>query len=109
MKPKVKRRRSAAQRAGEEAVRRRHAASPVRKRPAGTINRDGFAAILDLLARFKAARERQGRTLIEVAKRMGIGAPALSRLERGKTPNPTLATLHRWAEARGQKLNVDLR
>ncbi len=25
----------------------------------------------------------------------------------GKMPNPTLATLHKWAEALGQKLNVD--
>ena len=108
MKPKVKPRRTAAQRAEEEAIRRQHMANPVRKRPAGTINRDGFAAILDLLARFKTARERQGLTLAEVAKRMEIGAPALSRLERGKTPNPTLATLHKWAEALGCKLNVDL-
>jgi transcriptional regulator with XRE-family HTH domain len=39
---------------------------------------------------------------------MGIDAPALSRLEMGKVLNPTLATLHKWAEALGQKLGVDL-
>ena len=38
---------------------------------------------------------------------MGIDAPALSRLETGKMLNPTLATLHKWAEALGQKLDVD--
>ena len=29
---------------------------------------------------------------------MGIDPPALSRLETGKVLNPTLATLHKWAE-----------
>jgi transcriptional regulator with XRE-family HTH domain len=38
---------------------------------------------------------------------MVIDAPALSRLETGKMLNPTLATLHKWAEALGQKLDVD--
>jgi transcriptional regulator with XRE-family HTH domain len=39
---------------------------------------------------------------------MGIDAPALSRLETGKMLNPTLATLHKWAEALGQELRVSL-
>jgi len=39
---------------------------------------------------------------------MGIDAPALSRLETGKTLNPTIATLHKWAEALGQNLEVAL-
>jgi transcriptional regulator with XRE-family HTH domain len=63
---------------------------------------------LRLLARFKAQRESQGLTLAEVAERMGIDPPALSRLQTGKTLNPTLATLHEWAEALGQKLDVEL-
>jgi len=29
-------------------------------------------------------------------------------LETGKVLNPTLATLHKWAEALGQKLHIDL-
>ncbi len=39
---------------------------------------------------------------------MGIDPLALSRLETGKMLNSTLATLHKWAEALGQKLEVDL-
>src|SRR6266852_3709251 len=108
MKPPMKPRRSAEQRAEEEAIRRQHAANPVRQWPAGAINRQSFAAILSLVARIKAVRESEGLNLAEVAERMGIDAPALSRLETGKMMNPTLATLHKWAEALGQKLGVDL-
>ena len=108
MKPTIKPKRTAEQRAEEEAVRRQHAANPVRQRPAGAVNRQSFAAILSLLARFKALRESQGLTLTEVAERMSIDAPALSRLETGEMLNPTLATLHKWAEALGQKLKAEL-
>ena len=108
MKPTMKPKRTAEQRAEEEAIRRQHEANPVRRRPAGAINRQSFTAILRLVSRFKAVRESQGLTLADVAERMGIDAPALSRLERGKMLNPTLATLHKWAEALGQKLDVDL-
>ncbi len=53
-------------------------------------------------------RESQGLTLAQVAERMGIDAPAWSRLETGKMLNPTLATLHKWAEALRRKLDVGL-
>jgi len=54
------------------------------------------------MAANKVTGGRQNAT--EVAKRMGIDAPALSRLETGKMLNPTLATLHKWAEALGRKV-----
>jgi DNA-binding XRE family transcriptional regulator len=107
MKPEIKPKRTAEQRAEEEAIRREHATNPIRQRPTGAINRESFAAILTLMARFKAVRESQGLTLAEVAERMGVDAPALSRLETGKMLNPTLATLYKWAEALGQKLDLD--
>jgi DNA-binding XRE family transcriptional regulator len=100
--------RTAEERAEEEAIRRQHAANPVRQRLEGAINRQSFAAILLLVTRLKAVRESQGLTLAQVAERMGIDPPALSRLETGKMLNPTLATLHKWAEALEQKLDVDL-
>lgn len=108
MKPTIKPQRTPEQRAEEEDVRRQHKAHPVRQRPDGTVNQRSFAAILALIGRFKAARESQGLTLAEVAERMGIDPPALSRLETAKMMNPTLATLLKWAEALGQKLDVDL-
>jgi hypothetical protein len=39
---------------------------------------------------------------------MRIDPPALSCLETGKVLNPTLGTLHKWVEALGQKLEIDL-
>lgn len=108
MKPPAKPVRTVEQRAEEEAVRRLHATNPVSEWPAGAVNRKSFTAILTLIARFKSERERQGLTLAEVASRMGIDAPALSRLETGKMLNPTLATLLKWAESLGQKLDIDL-
>jgi DNA-binding XRE family transcriptional regulator len=106
MKPTTKPQRTADQRAEEAALRRRHAAQPLRTKPAGAISRSSFAATLELVAQLKAIRERQDLTLAEVAARMGIDPPALSRLETGKMLNPTLATLHKWAAALGQKLAV---
>lgn len=106
MKPTMKPKRTAEQRAEEEAIRREHAANPIRQRPVGAISQQSFAAILTMLASFKSARENQGLTLAEVAVRMGIDPPALSRLETRKMLNPTLATLHKWAEALGQKVEV---
>lgn len=108
MKSAAKPKRSAEQRAEEEAIRRQHAENPIRQVPAGAIQGRDFAATLRLLAKFKAVREDKALTLAEVAARMGIDAPALSRLESGKTLNPTLATLHEWAEALGQEMDVDL-
>jgi len=104
----TKPKRTAEHGAEEEAIRRQHAVNPIRHRPASAINRQSCMAIPGLVAQFKAARENQGLTLAEVADRMGIDAPALSRLETGKMLNPTLATLHKWAEALGRKLDVDL-
>ena len=43
-------------------------------------------------------------TLADVSARCGIDQPALSRLENGHTPNPTLDTLWRYAAATGKRL-----
>src|ERR1700694_5926911 len=72
MKPTMKPERTAEQRAEEEAVRRQHAANPVRRRPGGAINSKSLVAILSLVARFKTVRESQGLTLAQVADQMGI-------------------------------------
>jgi hypothetical protein len=57
-----------------------------------------------LLRDLKASREAAGLTLADVSARCGIDQPALSRLENGHTPNPTLDTLWRYAAALGKRL-----
>lgn len=108
MKPTMKPERSPSQRAEEEAIHRSHAANPIRQRPAGTVDQRSLSAILGLLAQFKSLRESRGLTLAEVAQKMEIDPPALSRLETGKVLNPTLGTLHKWASALGQELIIEL-
>ena len=71
MNPATKLNRTPEQKAEEEAIRRRHAANPVRALPAAAINQESFAAILQILAKFKAVREKQGLELVEVAARIG--------------------------------------
>src|SRR5438445_13158257 len=58
----------------------------------------------ELLRDLKASREAAGLTLADLSARCGIDQPALSRLENGHTPNPTLDTLWRYAAAVGKRL-----
>ena len=53
-------------------------------------------------------RESLGLTLTEVALRMGVDHAAVSRLESGKQPNPTINTLMRYIEALGFRLTWGL-
>ncbi len=63
-----------------------------------------YSPARDLLKKLKASREAAGLTLADVSARCGIDQPALSRLENGHTPNPTLETLWRYAAALGKRL-----
>jgi transcriptional regulator with XRE-family HTH domain len=66
-------------------------------------------ALLDELLR---ARRRAGLTQAEVAARMGTKTPAVARLEAGggsQRHSPSVATLRRYAEAVGCRLEIRLR
>src|SRR5437016_1628894 len=66
-------------------------------------------ALLDELLR---ARQRAGLTQAEVAARMGTKTPAVARLEAGggsQKHSPSIATLRRYAEAVGCRLEIRLR
>ena len=63
-----------------------------------------FAALRPFLAGLKELREQHGLSLSEVSSRCGIEKSALSRLENGQNPNPTLDTLWRYAAAVGRRL-----
>ena len=58
------------------------------------------------------ARRRAGLTQAEVAARMGTKTPAVARLEAGggsRGHSPSLATLRKYAQAVGCRLEIRLR
>jgi DNA-binding Xre family transcriptional regulator len=69
--------------------------------------REGTLAA-DLIAMLRAAREAAGISLTELEERTGMRKSALSRLENSKAPNPTLATLQRYADAVGKRLTIGI-
>src|SRR5260370_12082217 len=56
------------------------------------------------VAELRKARSAAGLSLTQVADRSGIDKAALSRLERGLQPNPTIETLCRYAAALGKRM-----
>jgi len=64
-------------------------------------------ALLDELLR---ARRRAGLTQEQVAERMGTRTPAVARLEAGGSHrhSPSIATLRKYAEAVGCRLEIRL-
>jgi ribosome-binding protein aMBF1 (putative translation factor) len=64
-----------------------------------------------LLRELLLARQRSGLTQAEVAEKMGTKPPAVTRLETALSDNrhsPTIATLKKYAQAVGCKLEVHL-
>lgn len=53
-------------------------------------------------------RERQGLTQAQLAAKIGIDEPAISRIEKGLNLNPTLDTLNRIAAGLGKGIKVEL-
>lgn len=68
---------------------------------------DEFAALAELLR----ARQRAGLTQTELAERMGVSQPVVARIEGSigsRKHAPSLATLRKYAEACGQRLEIRL-
>ena len=63
-----------------------------------------YLEIQALLHRLKKEREAAGLSLADVAERTGMDRAAISRLENGHQPNPTLDTLARYAAALGKAI-----
>jgi DNA-binding XRE family transcriptional regulator len=61
-----------------------------------------------LFGQLKAAREAKGLSLADLTELTGMDRSALSKLEAGHRPNPTIETLARYAEAVGKRLVVSL-
>ncbi|MBF0144492.1 MAG: helix-turn-helix transcriptional regulator [Magnetococcales bacterium] len=64
-----------------------------------------------LFDELSAARRKAGMTQAQVAERMGTRTPAVARLESGggkAKHSPSIATLRRYAEAVGCRLEIKL-
>ena len=82
------------------------------KDPAVRVEYDAQAEEFALLDELLRARQRAGLTQAEVAARMGTKTPAVARLEAGggsQRHSPSIATLRKYAEAVGCRLEVRLR
>ena len=62
----------------------------------------------ELFRQLKAAREAKGLSLADLTELTGMDRSALSKLESGQRPNPTIETLVRYADAVGKRLVVSL-
>lgn len=62
----------------------------------------------EVLDQLKAAREKRGLSLADLTDLTGMDRSALSKLENGQRPNPTVETLARYAEAVGKHLVIEL-
>ena len=70
---------------------------------------DQFGDEYGLLDEFLKARGEQGLTQAQVAEKIGTTQSAVARMESGKGKHsPSLATLSKYAEALGCKLEVKL-
>lgn len=82
------------------------------RRPAVKAEYDAQAEEFALLDELLRARRRAGLTQAEVAARMGTKAPAVARLEASggaKRHSPSIATLRKYAEAVGCRLEIKLK
>ncbi len=61
-------------------------------------------SLLAMLAALRAERERQGLSLADVAERTRMDKVTLSKLETGKTANPTYLTIRTYAQALGKRI-----
>ena len=62
----------------------------------------------ELLKQLRVAREERGLSLSDLTDLTGMDRSAISKLETGQRPNPTVETLVRYAEAVGKHLVVSL-
>jgi hypothetical protein len=81
-------------------------------KPAVRAQYDAQAEEFALLDELLHAHQRAGLTQAEVAARMGTKTPAVARLEAGggsQKHSPSVATLRRYANAVGCRLEIRLR
>jgi len=70
------------------------------------VSQGEYWELRQTMLRLKALRESAGLSLAEMSTRTGVNRGALSRLENGVYPNPTINTLARYAAALGKRIVV---
>jgi DNA-binding Xre family transcriptional regulator len=70
------------------------------------FKRHGIAR--EMVKRLKTKRLENAMSLTELSLRTGIAKSNLSRLENNERVSPTLETLHRYAQALGLEMRVEL-
>ena len=79
-----------------------------RHRSRSSAHNSALAQLSDLLKELKEAREERDLSLSELTELTGMDRSAISKLESGQRPNPTVETLIRYAEAVGKRLVLSL-
>ena len=82
------------------------------KQPAVKAEYEAQAEDFGLLDELLRARRRAGLTQAEVAARMGTKTPAVARLQAGggsRRHSPSVATLRKYAQAVGCRVEIRLR
>lgn len=77
--------------------------------PKSRMKLKDFFEIQHAIAALKEERRCQGLSLADVKNISGMDRATLSKLESGKLPNPTVATLTRYARAIGKTIEIRLR
>ncbi len=72
-----------------------------------TIEPDDYLAFGSFMAKARAERIRKNLTLADVAARMGVDHPAVSRLETRPFANPTITTILNYVRAIGGRIPWD--
>lgn len=82
--------------------------SPKHADPQTRMKLGDFFEIQHAISALKAERQRQRLSLADIKKRAGIDRATLSKLETGQLPNPTIATLTRYARALSKEIHIVL-
>jgi len=72
------------------------------------ISQGELASLMEFVSQLRTMRQKRKLSLSDVADRSGIDRAAISRIENGLNPNPTVATLESLARAVGARLKLVL-
>jgi DNA-binding Xre family transcriptional regulator len=72
------------------------------------VSQGEWLGLLQFVAQLKELRMQRKLSLADIAERTGIDKAAISRIENGLNPNPTVVTLEALSRALGARLKLVL-